>query len=462
MVSDAWYCRYAMATSEGCDNSNAAVQAGGGRRLIVFTRYPVPGRTKTRLISAVGSVRAAELQRRMTVATLATAQRLGRQTGIDIEVRYAGGSYGRMRRWLGGGVTCRPQGDGDLGQRMKRAFDQAFNDGQAKVALVGTDCPDLTVGNLREAFDALDRGEMALGPSADGGYWLIGLRKAADVFGGVAWGTESVLSQTLERARQGGLNVHTLSMLADVDRPEDLHRLTSDLRAVVDRPYVSVIVTALNEAEHIAAAVASGRHPEAQIIVADGGSTDGTAQAARRAGATVITTPRGRPVQMNAGAELAAGAVLLFLHGDTTLPGRYVEYVFEALADARVAGGAFEFSTDPDTPGKTVTETLINLRTRHLHLPYGDQAIFLTAGLFRTIGGYEDVPILEDVRLVQRMKQYGRLAIVPAAVRTSGRRWKDLGVVKPTVINTIVMAGSALGIPLSALARLYNRSTREE
>ena len=462
MPIDARYCRRAMAMNEGCDNSSAAVRAGGSERLVVFTRYPQFGLAKTRLIPAIGPVRAAELQRRMTVATLATAQRLGRLEGIDIEVRYAGGSYGRMRRWLGGGVTCRPQGDGDLGQRMKRAFDEAFDDGKTKVAIVGTDCPDLTVDNLREAFDALDRGDMTLGPSTDGGYWLIGLRRAANVFDGVEWGTESVLSQTLERAREAALNVHTLSMLADVDRPGDLHKLTGDLRAVVDRPYVSVIVTALNEAEHIASVVASGRHAEAEIIVVDGGSTDGTAQQARRAGAKVITAPRGRPGQMNAGAELAEGTVLLFLHADTTLPDRYVEHVFEAFGDARVAGGAFRFSTDPDTPAASATATLVNLRTRCLHMPYGDQGIFLTAELFRTLGGYENVPILEDVRLVQRMKRHGRIAVAPAAVRTSGRRWKDLGVVRPTVINAIVMAGSALGVPLSVLARLYNRPTREK
>ena len=443
-----------MAMDEICDNPSPARGSDKGR-LVVFTCYPVPGQTKRRLISAAGAVRAAELQRRMTVATLATARELQRLAGIDIEVRHSGGSHRRMRQWLGGGVACKPQGDGDLGQRMKRAFDDAFAAGGGKVAIVGTDCPGLTVENLCEAFDALDAGDVALGPSTDGGYWLIGLRRPADLFADVAWSTESVLSQTLERAREAALTVRTLSMLTNIDRPDDLRALAGDLQAAVDRPYVSVIVTALNEAEHIAEAVESAKHEEAEIIVVDGGSTDGTAEISRQAGSQVIIAPRGRPAQMNAGAERARGAVLLFLHGDTILPDRYVEHIFGAFNDRRVVGGAFEFGTDPDTPAGTVTETLINLRTRHLHMPYGDQAIFLSADLFRTIGGYEDVPILEDVRLVRRMKRHGRLAVVPAAVRTSGRRWKGLGVVKPTVINMMVMVGSALGVPLSALARLY-------
>lgn len=446
-----------MAMDELCDNAAPAAPRAPAGRLIVLTRYPVPGRVKTRLIPAIGAVRAAELQRKMTAATLAAARQARRGGDIDIEVRYAGGSHRRVRRWLGGGLLCVPQGDGDLGRRLARAVNNAFALGHRRVVVVGADCPDISAGHLREAFDALDTADLVLGPSTDGGYWLIGLSRRADVFTGVAWSTESVLSQTLDRARRAGMKVRTLSMLADVDRPEDLQRLGPDLRSAVDRPYLSVIVTALNEAGHIASAVTSAMHEAAEVIVVDARSTDGTGDAARRAGARVITAPRGRPAQMNLGAARAAGGVLLFLHGDTVLPEGYLEHVFEALGDCGVAGGAFLFSADPDTPAKTVTETLINLRTKHLHLPYGDQAIFLPAALFRALGGYEDVPILEDVRLVRRMKRHGRLAIVPAAVRTSGRRWKDHGVVGPTVINMIVMLGSSLGVPLSALARLYGR-----
>ncbi len=424
-------------------------------RLIVFTRCPAPGRTKTRLIPAIGAVRSAQLQREMTVGALDRARQLRRTTRVEIEVRYAGAALGRMRRWLGRDVAYAAQGDGDLGERMKRAFDEAFGAGCGKVVLVGTDCPELSAEHLREAFEALDGSDLAVSPSADGGYWLIGLRRRVDVFAGVEWSTESVLSQTLERARAEGVGVRTLSMLTDVDRREDLGRLPPHLRTVVDCPYVSVVVPALNEIAHIEAAVASARHEAAEVIVVDGGSTDGTAGAARRAGARVIVTPPGRAGQMNAGAELATGKVLLFLHGDTSLPAGYVERVFEAFGDSGVAGGAFLFGTDPDTPAGRVTETLINLRTKHMSLPYGDQAIFLPADLFDTIGGYEGVSLMEDVRLVRQIRQHGRLTIVPAAVQTSGRRWKSLGVIRPTVINALVMLGHAVGVSTSTLARLY-------
>jgi len=428
-------------------------------RLIVFTRYPVAGQAKTRLIPAIGAVRAARLQREMTVATLARAREARQRTGAHIEVRHAGGSREAMRRWLGRDVTYAPQGEGDLGRRMLRAFEDAFAQGYRKVALVGTDCPALTADHLCHAFDMLQKGDLALGPSADGGYWLIALRKWADLFTHVAWSTETVLSQTLQRARAAGLTAHTLAMLSDVDRPEDLAHLPPAMQAIVDKPYVSVVIPALNEIDHIAAAVASARHEACEVIVVDGGSTDDTAQAARQAGAQVIVTAPGRGRQMNVGAQAATGAVLLFLHGDTTLPPRYVDHVFHALADSRAAGGAFLFATDADTPAARATETLINLRTRHLLLPYGDQALFLPAPLFDVVGPFEDVAIMEDVRFVQRLKAHGRLKIVPAAVHTSGRRWKNLGVVKPTVINALVMIGHTLGLPLPLLARLYGVRT---
>jgi len=460
MLGDARYCPGEVAVNDVADNSARIWRDGdGAKRLIVFTRYPVPGQAKTRLIPAVGAVRAARLQREMTVSALAAAREAGRLTGADIEVRHAGGSRQAMRRWLGRDVTYLPQGDGDLGQRMLRAFEEAFAHGCRKVAIVGADCPDLTADHLARAFDMLDEGDLALGPSADGGYWLIALGKWADLFTGMTWSTETVLSQTLERARAAGLNAHTLSMLSDVDRPADLAHLPARMRPILDRPYVSVVVPALNEIANITATVASALHEAAEVIVVDGGSTDSTPDAARQAGARVIVTPPGRGSQMNAGAQIATGEVLLFLHGDTALPPRYVDHVFEALADSGAAGGAFLFATDADTPAGRATETLINLRTRHLHMPYGDQAIFLPADLFDAVGPFEDLPIMEDVRFVERIKARGRLKIVPAAVLTSGRRWKTHGVVKPTVINALVILGHAIGLPLPLLARLYGVRT---
>ncbi len=209
-----------------CDNGSSD-DVASVVRLIVFTRLPSPGATKTRLIPAIGPLQAAELQRRMTERTIATARQLN---DVCMEVRYAGGTELKMRDWLGGGLMYRPQCGGDLGQRMECAFDDALDEGCERIVIVGSDCPALTSRRMGEAFDALSESDVVLGPSIDGGYYLIGLRRSAALFEGVEWGTDSVLASTLKKAESLGLSVKQLGELADIDRPEDLAQLPPDLR----------------------------------------------------------------------------------------------------------------------------------------------------------------------------------------------------------------------------------------
>lgn len=194
-----------------------------GERLIVFTRYPVPGLTKTRLIPALGATGAAELHRQMATRTLAEVDKLSRTDGLETEVRFEGGSELAMGEVFGTGRTYRPQGDGDLGARLTRAVADAFGAGGERVVVVGTDCPDLTADLIASAFDHLRGSDLVLGPAVDGGYYLIGLRRVApSLFSGISWGTGDVLEATLGAARRAGMSVELLRPLADVDRPEDL------------------------------------------------------------------------------------------------------------------------------------------------------------------------------------------------------------------------------------------------
>ncbi|HKQ04398.1 MAG TPA: TIGR04282 family arsenosugar biosynthesis glycosyltransferase [Blastocatellia bacterium] len=194
-----------------------------GERLIIFTRYPEPGRAKTRLIPALGAEGAADLHRRLTERTLATARRLATLRRLTLEVRYAGGDAALMRQWLGGGPHLRAQGDGDLGARMREAFREAFEEGCYGVVLIGTDCPDIAPATLLSAFTALGDNELVMGPARDGGYYLIGLRRAIpQLFEGINWGTDTVLRHTLQIAARLDLRYRLLEQLDDIDRPEDL------------------------------------------------------------------------------------------------------------------------------------------------------------------------------------------------------------------------------------------------
>ncbi|MEM8638611.1 MAG: TIGR04282 family arsenosugar biosynthesis glycosyltransferase [Cyanobacteria bacterium P01_G01_bin.54] len=197
--------------------------------LIIFTRYPEPGKTKTRLIPALGAQGAAQLQRQMTEHTLRQAQmwqpaRENRQ----VAVHFAGGNPELMRQWLGENWTYIPQAAGDLGDRLIAATAPLFQQTNSthessKVLVIGIDCPGIDVSILSQAEMELNNHDVVLGPTADGGYYLIGLRGwFPALFQEIAWSTEQVFAQTGDRARQLNLTIATLPPLRDVDYPEDL------------------------------------------------------------------------------------------------------------------------------------------------------------------------------------------------------------------------------------------------
>lgn len=192
-------------------------------RLIVFTRYPEPGKVKTRLIPAVGEVAAAKLHEDMTRHALSCAEQLRRHADVDIEIRFDGADASDMRRKFGQRGEYVSQGTGGLGEKMARAFAEVFDRGAERVVLVGTDCPGLNEHIIADAFDVLENHDLALGPATDGGYYLIGLRRAApELFDDIPWGGADVLAKTLECATRGGISYKLVQELGDVDRPEDL------------------------------------------------------------------------------------------------------------------------------------------------------------------------------------------------------------------------------------------------
>ena len=192
-------------------------------RLILFTRYPEPGRTKTRLIPALGAEGAAALQRRMSEAIVSHMARFAAQSPVHLEIRYADGIQQAVEAWLSSDIPCLDQGEGDLGARLHRAFTQAFAQGAKKVVVIGADCPALTPPFFARAFAALDNQDLVLGPAVDGGYYLVGLnRPAPALFSEIPWGSGEVLAATLKQAHSLNLSLHLLEPLADVDRPEDL------------------------------------------------------------------------------------------------------------------------------------------------------------------------------------------------------------------------------------------------
>ena len=208
------------------------------KRLIIFTRYPVPGKTKTRLIPALGEQGAADLHSRLAEYTLLNLLTLGWDQSLEIGIYYSGGDRLLMETWFNpiissfltnnpnlniNPLSYHPQFGEDLGQRMQGAFEDGFKHQIEKIIIIGTDCPDLSPHLIEEAFVALNCQDVVLGPASDGGYYLIGLSQSFPMlFKHIDWGSDRVLTQTKEIIKQEKLSVYDLPVLTDIDRPDDL------------------------------------------------------------------------------------------------------------------------------------------------------------------------------------------------------------------------------------------------
>ncbi|MGQ9920463.1 MAG: TIGR04282 family arsenosugar biosynthesis glycosyltransferase [Desulfobacca sp.] len=200
--------------------------------LIVFTRYPAPGRAKTRLIPALGPAGAADLMRRLTAHTLQQAQAFAASHLITLLVSYDGGTLLQMQKLFGPHLSYRPQAKGDLGSRLLAALTDVLAHRRQPVVIIGSDCPDLTEATLAAAFYRLQHHDLVLGPALDGGYYLIGLKDLhAPLFQTIPWGTAQVLALTLQQADRLGLHTALLPTLRDIDRPADLPFLPPWLRS---------------------------------------------------------------------------------------------------------------------------------------------------------------------------------------------------------------------------------------
>ena len=427
--------------------------------LIIFTRYPEPGKSKTRLMPALGPEGAADLHRRMVEYTLYRAKKFITGSNVSLEIRFEGANEDWIRNWLGPDLRCCPQGDGDIGRRMRWAFDEAFRFGMERVIIVGTDIPGFTEDLAQRALILLRDFDVVLGPARDGGYYLIGLRRPIhQLFEAIPWGTDQVLQKTLRVAGDLQLGVSLLDLLEDVDRREDLPVWERFVKEQF--PPLSIIIPTLNEEENIAACLAATRNaPNVERIVVDGGSRDRTREIARSFGAKVMSGPTGRARQMNSGADSAAGDLLLFLHADTRVPEGYADTVRRVLTLPGIVAGAFEFHLDASSSGLRIIEQVANWRSRFLQLPYGDQAIFVHSSLFRELGGYRDLPIMEDFEFIQRLKRTGRIFTAPYPAITSARRWEELGTWKATLMNYAIVIAYYLGVSPARIYR-YARGDR--
>ena len=219
---------------------------------------------------------------------------------------------------------------------------------------------------------------------------------------------------------------------------------------------VSVIVPVLDEEKTIAATLQSlARFAPFEIIVVDGGSTDRTAEICQQFDVKVMVSARGRARQMNSGAKAASGDILLFLHADTTLPNSAFDDIRLALGDSRYVGGRFDVELAGQHWMLKVIGAMINYRSRLSKVSTGDQAIFVRRFVFEQIGGYPDIPLMEDLAFCRMLRHTGEIACLKSRVMTSARRWEIDGVWRTILRMWALKLLYLAGVPPNRLKQYY-------
>jgi rSAM/selenodomain-associated transferase 2 len=225
---------------------------------------------------------------------------------------------------------------------------------------------------------------------------------------------------------------------------------------------ISIIIITLNEEELIGGLLLSLRDVEnIEIIVSDGGSIDRTGRVASKYTDKVIRGERGRGQQLNAGAALATGDILWFLHVDSTPPDNFKYHILNTLEKPGVAGGAFTLEIDSSLSSLKFISRVVELRSMISQIPYGDQGIFVKREVFERINGFKNIPLMEDIDFGRRLKKEGRICISRQKIKTCARAWERYGILRTTLRNWIYVTLFFMGYPPQKLyERYYRRNIR--
>lgn len=419
------------------------------RAILLFTRIPEPGKTKTRMMPYLSPEECAALHESFLKDIIGEAAAASADLRVYHTPEELPPSFVSL---FPKGTAFFPQVGEHLGERMERALTETLEGGYSSAVLVGTDLPELRREDFHTAFRILEQRDVVLGPTRDGGYWLIGMNRPHHApFLQEEYGHDSVFENTMAGITAAGLRVGRVRELSDMDTKEDLAAFRDRMRAypalwdthsgrfVFSHTKISVIVptyneekalpTLLKQLERFRVPGASFR-PPLEFLFTDGGSTDRTLSLLEEGGWPVITGAKGRANQMNLAAEQASGDVLLFLHADSEVPKTFPEDLLNVLKTREV--GCFGIAYRSRDKAMKINSLYAN----HFRLPlqkimFGDQGIFLTKELFERAGGYPPIPIMEDLQFSLTLRDMGKTpGLAKTRIYTSSRRHPEKSFVK--------------------------------
>ena len=413
--------------------------------LIYFIKAPIEGRVKTRLAKSIGDVNATAFYRYCVEKLLA----LKAPPQCDKFI-----AYDDMNETMPL-PSCHLflQTKGDLGQRMHDAFTHVFSLGYQSVILTGSDIPQIDEAILEDAFALLSASDALLSPTLDGGYYLIGFHASTftcKAFEGITYSQEDVFEKTLGKLKP--LHVSQGKMLRDIDTVDDLKAYDKNFFVF---PHISVIIPVYHEDDTLLQTIdtlrQNAKENDFEIIVVDTSERTTIDAFSLLHVRTGISKEKGRAHQMNEGALMAQGDIVLFLHADTRVPKHWDEMIKHG---GKV--GAFRLGIDSPQWIYRAIETLVRVRTKIMKIPYGDQGHFFETSFFRQLEGYATIPLMEDIEIMKRVQRRGeKITLLEDKVLTSARRWEKEGIVYTTLRNRVLSLLYFCGVSPSKLLKYY-------
>lgn len=416
--------------------------------LVFFIKAPILGKVKTRLAKQIGEQRALLFYEECVIRLTSNPLPLL----CDAFIAY---DTPKQEEPLPSYLQSFPffyQEGETLAERMCHAFVHLFAKGYKRVVLVGSDIPELDTKILNYAINALSTNDAILSPTFDGGYYLIGFHAHTfrkEAFEGIVYSQKDVFKKT--KAKLKGALLAQGKTLRDIDTLEDLKAYDSSFKT----KRISVIIPLYKEDERLLETIESlyqnAHSKDFEVILVDTFEQTSIQHIPLLSGVRIGFAKQGRASQMNEGASMAEGDILLFLHADTLVPKNW-----HAMVCNSSGVGAFKLSIKSPKLLLKFIAFCTNLRTAITRIPYGDQAQFFKASVFKELGGYATLPLMEDVDIMKRLKKrHEAISILNGAVLTSARRWEKEGIFYTTLRNRILSFLYFCGVSPSKLKKYY-------
>ena len=433
------------------------------KALIYFTKEPLEGKVKTRLAKSIGDTEATKIYKLML------NQILGLHVRDEIDKFVFTQTYSSdYKKYFEGSEIFIQVGD-NIGEKMLNAFITLFAKGYEQVILIGADIPLLDEEIIHDAFDALKDHHATINKSEDGGYYLIGFNK--EYFKQKSFQidfSDVVFNRTLDTLKS--LHVKIGKELFDIDYIADLRRFASlnlqtklglhVKKLLSSYPSISVIIPVYFEKENLPKTLqnlkTNAKELNYEIIISDTPDVTTIEDIDTTSCFTCKALKAGRAYQLNEGAKMARGEILLFLHADTFLPKNWDEKIYNLYTQNKNLVGAFSLGINTNKLFIKLIEFLANVRVYFTNTPYGDQGQFFSSNLFNEINGYDEIPLMEDISIIKKIHQKNiKVKILKTKIYTSDRRWKNEGMLYTSLRNRILSTLYYFGVSAEKLKRYY-------